>query len=62
MQTSKSIEYENKIIIGDCLQIIKDFADDSIDLINDAKNSTEIKSFHLEKWNEILEAYKIENK
>ena len=62
MQTSKSIEYENKIIIGDCLQIIKDFADDSIDLINDAKNSTEIKSFHLEEWNEILEAYKIEHK
>lgn len=60
MQTSKSIEYENKIIIGDCLQIIKDFADDSIDLINDAKNSTEVKSFHLEKWNEILELYKIE--
>ncbi len=62
MQTSKSIEYENKIIIGDCLQIIKDFADDSINLINDAKNSTEIKSFHLEEWNEILEANKIENK
>lgn len=30
-------------------------------LIEDAKNSTEVKSFHLEKWNEILEAYKIEN-
>ena len=29
-------------------------------LIVDAKNSTEVKSFHLEKWNEILEAYKIE--
>lgn len=31
-------------------------------LIIDAKNSTEVKSFHLEEWNEILEAYKIENK
>ncbi len=30
-------------------------------LIADAKNSTEVKSFHLEEWNEILEAYKIEN-
>lgn len=30
-------------------------------LIIDAKNSTEVKSFHLEKWNEILELYKIEN-
>ncbi|MCY7344760.1 MAG: hypothetical protein LH614_00950, partial [Pyrinomonadaceae bacterium] len=29
-------------------------------LIADAKNSTEVKSFHLEEWNEILEAYKIE--
>lgn len=29
-------------------------------LISDAKNSTEVKSFHLEKWNEILEEYKIE--
>ena len=33
MQTSKSIEYENEIIIGDCLQIIKNFADNSIDLV-----------------------------
>ena len=31
-------------------------------LIEDAKNSTEVKSFHLEKWNEILEDYKVENK
>jgi DNA (cytosine-5)-methyltransferase 1 len=31
-------------------------------LIIDAKNSTEEKSFHLEKWNEILKTYKIENK
>lgn len=30
-------------------------------LIADAKNSTEVKSFHLEEWNKILEAYKIEN-
>lgn len=30
-------------------------------LITDAKNSTEVKSFHLEEWNKILEAYKIEN-
>ncbi len=30
-------------------------------LIADAKNSTEIKSFHLEKWNEILKTYKIEH-
>lgn len=30
-------------------------------LIEDAKNSTEVKSFHLEKWNEILELYKTEN-
>ncbi len=30
-------------------------------LINDAKNSTEVKSFHLEKWNEILKVYKIKN-
>lgn len=30
-------------------------------LIEDAKNSTEVKSFHLEEWNEILEVYKIEN-
>jgi DNA (cytosine-5)-methyltransferase 1 len=29
-------------------------------LIKDAKNSTEVKSFHLERWNEILEKYKIE--
>ncbi len=29
-------------------------------LIVDAKNSTEVKSFHLEEWNKILEAYKIE--
>lgn len=29
-------------------------------LISDAKNSTEVKSFHLENWNEILETYKIE--
>ncbi len=31
-------------------------------LIADAKNSTEVKSFHLEKWNEILKTYKIENR
>ena len=31
-------------------------------LIVDAKNSTEVKSFHLEEWNEILRTYKIENK
>jgi DNA modification methylase len=31
MQTS--IGYENKIIVGDCLQIIKTFADNSIDLV-----------------------------
>ena len=31
-------------------------------LIEDAKNSTEVKSFHLEKWNDILEDYKVENK
>ncbi len=31
-------------------------------LIADAKNSTEVKSFHLEKWNEIIRTYKIENK
>ncbi len=30
-------------------------------LIADAKTSTEVKSFHLEEWNEILETYKIEN-
>jgi DNA (cytosine-5)-methyltransferase 1 len=30
-------------------------------LIADAKNSTEVKSFHLEEWNEILRTYKIEN-
>jgi DNA (cytosine-5)-methyltransferase 1 len=29
-------------------------------LIEDAKISTEVQSFHLEEWNEILEAYKIE--
>ena len=29
-------------------------------LIADAKTSTEVKSFHLEEWNEILETYKIE--
>jgi DNA modification methylase len=33
MLASKTIEYENRIITGDCLQIIKNFADDSIDLI-----------------------------
>ncbi len=27
-------------------------------LVNDAKSSTEIKNFHLEKWAEILESYK----
>jgi DNA (cytosine-5)-methyltransferase 1 len=29
-------------------------------LIEDAKISTEVRSFHLEEWNEILETYKIE--
>jgi DNA (cytosine-5)-methyltransferase 1 len=28
-------------------------------LIKDAKNSTEIKSFHLEKWTEILKKYEL---
>lgn len=31
-------------------------------LIEDAKNSTEVKTFHLKNWNEILEDHKIENK
>lgn len=30
-------------------------------LIEDAKNSTEVKSFHLARWNEILEEYKIKD-
>ncbi len=28
-------------------------------LIKDAKNSTEIKNFHLEKWTEILKKYEL---
>ena len=30
-------------------------------LINDAKNSTEVKTFHIQRWNKILENYKIDN-
>lgn len=30
-------------------------------LIIDAENSTEVKTFHIEKWSEILELYKIES-
>ena len=33
MQASKSVGYKDKRIVGDSLQILKDFADNSIDLI-----------------------------
>lgn len=44
--------------VDDCGEFIKIYTKN---LIEDAKNSTEVKSFHLEKWNEILEAYRIQN-
>lgn len=43
--------------VDDCGEFISIYTKN---LINDARNSTEVKNFHLEKWNEILEAYKIE--
>ncbi len=45
--------------VDDCGEFIETYTKN---LIADAKNSTEVKSFHLEKWNEILKTYKIENK
>jgi DNA (cytosine-5)-methyltransferase 1 len=44
--------------VDDCGEFIKIYTKN---LIGDARNSTEIKDFHLEKWNEILETYKIKN-
>lgn len=41
------MNFVNKIVQGDSLQILK----------KDAKNSTEVKSFHIEKWTEILKEY-----
>ena len=45
--------------VDDCGEFIKIYTKN---LIVDAKDSTEVKSFHLEEWNEILRTYKIENK
>lgn len=43
--------------IDDCGEFIRSYTKN---LITDAKNSTEVKSFHLERWNEILKEYKID--
>jgi len=40
--------------IDDYKQFVKTYTDN---LIKDAKNSTEVKSFHIEKWTEILKEY-----
>ncbi len=42
--------------IDDYKQFLKTYTDN---LIKEAKNSTEVKNFHIEKWNEIMEKYKL---
>ncbi len=44
--------------IDDYKQFVKAYTDN---LIKDSKNSTEVKSFHIEKWTEILKEYGLLN-